>query len=226
MTIAVITPISEEFHIFTEAFDKLWHGHDVREDGRIQVYDYREGEFIVAQGGWGKVQFAVATQHLLDNLSDPSLVVCAGVAGSLTKTASVGDVVIATDTVEHDFNSSSPDAQLRLFNGSVRHVAVLRRRASSIQSSFRVHFARIASGDESIKHSSRANELHSRTGALAVAWEGAGGARAAAFSGVHYIEIRGITDMADHNAPSTWMDNLPDAVRNAAVIVAAVTEYP
>ena len=62
--------------------------------------------YLLAQGGLGKVQFAITTQHLLDNLADPSLVVCAGVAGSLTKSARVGDVVVGTATVEHDFNDS------------------------------------------------------------------------------------------------------------------------
>ena len=112
MPIAVITPIAKEFHVLTKAFDQRWQGHDLRQVGRIQAYEYRAGEVIVAQGGLGKVQFAVAAQHLLANLSDLSLVVCAGVAGSLTKTVAVGDVVIGTATVEHDFTSKSPDARL------------------------------------------------------------------------------------------------------------------
>ena len=72
--------------------------------------------------------------------------------------------------------------------------------------------------------SCRAGELHTRTGALAVAWEGAGGARAAAFSDVPYLEIRGITDMADHDAASTWKPNVPHAMGNVAVIVATIAE--
>ena len=70
----------------------------------------------------------------------------------------------------------------------------------------------------------RASELHSRSGALAVAWEGTGGARAAAFSRVPYLEIRGISDMADHEFSNTWMDTLPGAIRNVAVAIAALAE--
>ena len=176
------------------------------------------------RGGLGKVQFAVTTQHLLDNLDDLSLVVCAGVSGSLTRDASVGDVVIGTTTVEHDFNSKPPDARMPSFDGSARHLAALRKAYSTSQSAFQVHLGPIASGDEATLDASRASELHSRTGALAVAWEGAGGARAAAFSGVAYIEVRGISDMADHDASSTWKANLPDAMRNVAVVVAYLAE--
>ena len=226
LPIAVITPIAEEFHSLTKTFDQRWQGHEVRQVSRIQVCEYRTVGIIVAQGGLGKVQFAVITQHLLDNIPDLSLIVCAGVAGSLVKTVAVGDVVIGTATVEHDFNSKSPDARLPRFDGSPRHVAALQRKGSLGQSSFRVHLGPIASGDEAVLDSSRAGELHIRTGALAVAWEGAGGARAAAFSGVPYLEIRGISDMADHDASVTWITNLPDAMRNVAVTVAAVAEYP
>ena len=57
------------------------------------------------------------------------------------------------------------------------------------------------------------------TGALAMAWEGAGGARACQFSGVPFIEIRGITDQADHRAASHFRENLNTAMRNAAAMI-------
>ena len=226
MPIAMITPIVEEFVALTEALDRRWHRHDLRHVGRVKVHVYRSGDVILAQGGLGKVQFAVTTQHLLDNLDDLSLVVCAGVSGSLTKDSSVGDVVIGTTTVEHDFNSKPPDSRMPRFDGSARHLAALRKANSTSQSTFQVHLGPIASGDEAILDASRASELHSRTRALAVAWEGAGGARAAAFSGVPYVEVRGISDMADHDASSTWKANLPDAMRNVAVVVASLAERP
>ena len=224
MPIAVITPIPEEFQGVIRAFDQRWDSHATREVGKIQVCEYRGGEVIVAQGGLGKVQYAVTTQHLLDNYADLSLVVCAGVSGSLTRATSVGDVVKGTATVEHDFNSKSPDARLPRFDGSARHIAALRQQANSGNTSFCVHFGPIASGDEGVTDPLRASELCSRTDALAVAWEGAGGARAAAFSGVPFLEIRGISDMADQDATSTWMANLPGAIQNVALVVAALVE--
>jgi adenosylhomocysteine nucleosidase len=54
-----------------------------------------------------------------------------------------------------------------------------------------------------------------------VAWEGAGGARAAAFSGVPFIEVRGITDTADHAASRDFAMNLPLAMANVARLLAA-----
>ena len=65
----------------------------------------------------------------------------------------------------------------------------------------------------------RKRALYESTGALAVAWEGAGGARACAFSGIPFIEIRGVTDTADHNAASDFEENLEVAMNNLATLI-------
>lgn len=198
----------------------------MREAGRLRAPEYRAEGVILCQGGLGKAQFAVTAQHLLDNLASPSLVVCAGIAGSLTASARVGDVIVGTATVEHDFNASALDRQLPEFDGSARHLAALREACVAEREEFRVQLGRIASGDEAIVDPGRARELRARTGALAVAWEGAGGARAAAFSKVPYVEVRGISDMADHEAADMWEANRPRVMRNVASIVAWLAEYP
>ena len=224
MTIAVITPIPEEFHGILKVFDQGWQSHTRRRAGRIEVCEYRNGEVIVAQGGIGKVQFGITALHLLDNLSDLCLVICAGVAGSLARTINVGDVVIGTASVEHDFRPSAPDPPLPRFDGSAQHIFAIRQMSTLGKTSFGVHFGPIASGDEAIVDPLRASELGRKTGALAVAWEGAGGARAAAFSEVPYLEIRGISDMSDYGASNTWMANLPTAIRNVALMIFGLAE--
>jgi len=54
---------------------------------------------------------------------------------------------------------------------------------------------------------------------LAVAWEGVGGARASAFSDVPYLEIRGATDTADHEAPIVFYINLKVVMKNIAYLL-------
>jgi adenosylhomocysteine nucleosidase len=54
----------------------------------------------------------------------------------------------------------------------------------------------------------RARELQAETGAVCVAWEGAGAARAARFSGLRFLELRAITDGADHAAAAEFQANL------------------
>jgi adenosylhomocysteine nucleosidase len=67
----------------------------------------------------------------------------------------------------------------------------------------------------------RRREIRHLTGALAVAWEGGGGARACHFSGVPFIEIRGISDQADSQAASHFRMNLHTAMRNVATLITA-----
>ena len=59
----------------------------------------------IACGGTGKAQFALQTQHLLDTDAGWGLVICAGAAGALADEVIVGDVVVATATVEHDYQN-------------------------------------------------------------------------------------------------------------------------
>lgn len=86
----------------------------------------------------------------------------------------------------------------------------------------RVHFGAIASGDEDIVGEARRTELRASTGAIAVAWEGAGGARACQFSGVAFLEVRGITDFADVNGPRDFARHLAVTMQNVALVVGRV----
>ena len=56
--------------------------------------------------GVGKVNAAVGTQIMID-LFKPEVVINSGIAGSLTKHLTVGDIVISSDCVEHDINCTA-----------------------------------------------------------------------------------------------------------------------
>jgi adenosylhomocysteine nucleosidase len=83
------------------------------------------------------------------------------------------------------------------------------------------HTGTIASGDEDVIELERGVELAVLTGAIAVAWEGAGAARACVLTEVPWLEVRGITDTADHTASSDFHINLELAMCNIAMLVAA-----
>ena len=57
------------------------------------------------------------------------------------------------------------------------------------------------------------------TDCLAVAWEGAGGARACQFNQKYYLELRGITDTANHQAAIDFEANLMRAMDSLAEVV-------
>ena len=224
MTILVVTPITQEYDAFTSALKKFGYSGAARAVGRLDAMEFDGGEIIVAQGGLGKAQFGVQTQHLLDNLGDIGAVVCAGTCGRLDKSLSVGDVVVGTHTVEHDFNRGETLIKMPLptFEGDAALVEALRGVADSANLPCNLRFGGIASGDEGIASEKRISEIVESTGAIVVAWEGAGGARAAQLSGVPFLEIRGISDGAGENALEEFWANIPIAVANVAAVVREV----
>jgi len=132
-----------------------------------------------------------------------------GAAGSLQEEVSVGDIVAATVTVEHDYTLRFVERPLPQFEGDPQVLDGLREAFDRAGHPFRLHFGPIASGDEDIVSSERAIDLAQATGALCVAWEGSGAARACRFSGVPCLELRGVTDFADKSAPQDFDANLP-----------------
>ena len=187
-------------------------------DLKIDAAYLRHWHALVAPGGHGKTQFAVQAQYLIGRFPSVELVVCAGAAGSLALDLEVGDVVVGTETVEHDYRLLFATRPLPRFAGHARSIAGLRRSAGGV-SDFRVVFDMIASGDEDVVTSARAQAVRDQTGAACVAWEGSGAARAAHFNGIGSLEIRAVTDAADKEAPQKFDQNLPIAMANLATLL-------
>ncbi len=215
-----VIPIQEEVDCFVQGCAELGFGTEASIIGRLSVTQVPDLNITVARGGLGKVQFAIQTQHLLDVRPDWDLVICAGAAGALVDELSPGDIVIATETVEHDIHNKFGKPLLPRYAGATAALAELRSGVMT-PATFNIYFGPIASGDEDVVDVERRKEIHLLTGALAVAWEGVGGARACHFSSVPFIEIRGITDRANGQASADFEVNLADAMRHIAELFSA-----
>lgn len=170
--------------------------------------------FHLAVGGHGKVQFALTAQHLIREMQ-PSLLVCAGACGALVSGVRLTEVVAAERTIEHDYNLKFIRRPLPSFEGHAESLAKLRGMPG-------VHFGTVASGDEDVIDAVRSQAIAQLTGAIAVAWEGAGGARAAAFCKVPFLELRTVTDSADQHAPSHFKENVAAGMKNIAKALLAL----
>jgi adenosylhomocysteine nucleosidase len=108
----------------------------------------------------------------------------------------------------------------RITNSTQRTISHTRQSlVSSHYGHYFIHVGIIASGDEDVIELERAAALRQATEACAVAWEGAGGARACRFNEMPFLELRAITDTADHNAPGDFATNLHIAMASAAALV-------
>jgi adenosylhomocysteine nucleosidase len=218
MPTLIVVPLQEEMVLFRQACTAYGLTTADVTLGQLVALRVPELGLTVVPGGLGKVQFAIQTQHVLDVSRTWDVVICAGAAGALADGLAVGDVVVATETVEHDIHNRFGPPRLPRFAGAATIIASIRG-VRLAQHAFTVHFGPIASGDEDIVTVERQEELRRRTGALAVAWEGAGGARACQFSAMPFVEMRGVTDGANSSAAADFRANLRTAMGNVTTLI-------
>jgi adenosylhomocysteine nucleosidase len=209
----VISPLEEEWSCLAETLQAQDFTERPLSVGRLPVRVFPALGVTLAVGGHGKAQSALQTQYLIDQSDRVDVVVCAGAAGALAPDIAVGDLIIAETTIEHDYTLRFVQRPLPRFPGSQSLLSHLRSKRFALQPA-QIHFGLIASGDEDIVEPERAINLRAQTGALAVAWEGAGVARACQFNNLPFLEIRGATDSADQHAPMDFETNLRVAMEN------------
>lgn len=215
--ILIVTPLQEEYNDLYDSLSALRLESRQDKIGKLDVHRFPELNVTLARGGHGKTQFGIQTQYLLDHAKF-DLVICAGAAGAISPEVKVGDLVVATATVEHDFNNNFSVKPKPRFAGDAKIIKQLQ--SLKIEAAdFKVHFGVMAGGDEDVVDVTRGAELYQTYNALAVAWEGIGGARACAFSDVPYLELRGATDTANHEAPVVFYVNLKIVMKNIAFLL-------
>jgi len=223
MKILTVIPTQREIKAFLAACQARGYEAKTVVVGKLEVTYLPMLDTVVAAGGLGKTQFAVQTQHLLDG-GQWDVAICAGAAGALVDDLAIGDVVIATETVEHDMRNRFGTPRQPRFSAAGHMLEHCRQTLQTVPA-FCVHYGPIASGDEDVVEGERRAAIHASTGALVVAWEGAGGARASQFSGVPFIEIRGVTDSADGTAARDFALHVSQAMQNVAHVVLCVAGW-
>ena len=148
MKILTVIPTQAERDLFMRACRDLGYQAEASAIGKLSTAYFSLLDITVACGGLGKAQFAVQTQHLIDT-ARWDLVVCAGAAGAVADGLAAGDVVIATETVEHDIRNLFGLPHLPRFTGPKRLLEQCRE-AFQTTPAGRVYFGPVASGDEDV----------------------------------------------------------------------------
>ncbi len=203
----LLCPLPLEVDAIIFRLKELKHICTIEQVGPLRVYHFSELNLILSLAGHGKTQFGIQTQFLLNHYPKVNAVFCAGSAGGIDPNVSIFDLVIAEKTIEHDFKIRFFKRPLPEFNGAPKFLLKIKELINN-DNSYKTHIGIIASGDEDIIDQERSIELLKQTGAMAVAWEGAGGARACKFNSIPFLEIRGITDIASNSIPINFNENL------------------
>ena len=73
------------------------------------------------------MDFAVRTLHLIERGPPLDGVLCIGTCGALSPALAIGDVVVATETVEHDFNRKLTEGPIPRFESDPKLLAAFQR---------------------------------------------------------------------------------------------------
>lgn len=174
-------------------------------------YEYVNFKVIAVVCGIGKVNAAVTTQILLSNFVLDA-VINVGVAGSLSPKLGFGDVVIATDLVEHDFDVTAFGMPLGQIARMDTFSFVADDRLNKLLLAIKLEHhqvvaGRIVSGDQFIDNKQKAEFLHDEFGALACEMEGAAIAHVCYLNKVPFAVVRSLSDMAGRQGDAIYSFN-------------------
>lgn len=157
--------------------------------------------------GVGKVNAAMCALMLIEKYK-PNLVLNSGVAGSLSPIVGIGDIVVATKSVEHDMNGTAlgdkqgeitfPDGNMMFFECDKQAYTLLAAICKKIPDT-KVAQGIIASGDIFVSDRKQRFKINDRFGALACEMEGAAIGHVCVRCEVPYGIIRAISDDLDEN---------------------------
>lgn len=161
-----------------------------------------EKDVVVVKCGIGKVNAGICAQVLADHFGCTHLV-NTGVAGSLdADRLDIGDLVVSTDCVEHDFTVATLGYAPGLIPGrehpefvadaALRDAAL--SAAAAVAPEVRALPGRVASGDQFISAEEDRRRIVDTFGALCCEMEGAAIAQAAEANGVPFVVVRAISD--------------------------------
>ena len=164
-------------------------------------------DVVIVRSGIGKVNAAACTQILVDKFN-VDVLVNTGVAGSLDATIDIGDVVISTDLVEHDMDTSvfgDPLGQvprMDTFSFPADPVLVEKAVAANQEANpdIRTFTGRSVSGDQFVSSKEVKEKLVNVFQGRCTEMEGAAIAHAAYLNKVSCVIIRAISDKADNSA--------------------------
>lgn len=181
---------------------------------------------VVVKCGVGKVNAGICTE-LLINVFDVDRIINTGVAGSLDAAIDIGDIVVSTDAVQHDFDltplgyapgeldgigSPSLPADEAMRESAVKAVA-------ECAPDVHVFEGRVCTGDQFISSDEQKDAIISQFGGLCCEMEGGAIAQVCCQNNIPFVIIRAISDKADGSATM----NYSEFVQEAAIRCAAIT---
>lgn len=168
----------------------------------------------------GKVNSARVTQMLIDNF-DMNLVINVGTAGSVDNTLEIGDVVVATELVQYDFDVTPFGRKL----GEIENIGESIKVDIELLKLFDnldVKKGIIATGDKFIVNNEEKDIIKNYFNAYCIEMESASIAQVCYLDKIPFLVIRSITDKQDGSSKVDFLEFLESSSKKAASILKEV----
>ena len=219
---AVLALLPDERKV-TVAGRAFWQGH------------LHGHEVVAVLARIGKVAAATTATVLAERFA-VGRVVFTGVAGGLGAGVNVGDVVVASEFLQHDMDAAPlfPRHEVPLYGRSrfpadAGLAAALHSAASEAMPQSRVRRGLLVSGDRFVSTTAEARALQAELpDALAVEMEGAAVAQVCHDFGIPFAAVRTISDRADDAAHGDFLQfvNTVASPASAAIVEALLRNLP
>jgi adenosylhomocysteine nucleosidase len=183
-------------------------------------------EVVLVEGGIGKVNASVCTTILLEKFNVDKLIFT-GVAGGTNPDINVGDIVISTDLMEHDFDCTAfglkpgeiPRMDTSIFKADDKLVSIAKEGALEIFDPKSIYVGRIVSGDQFIAEPAKISWLRETFNSECTEMEGAAVAHVCHMFRVPFVIIRSISDKANDNAKTDFQEFVKLAAKNSKDLI-------
>ena len=183
-------------------------------------------EVVLVRSGIGKVNMAVCTQILASHFNVEK-VLNTGIAGSLCNEINIGDIVVSTDAMQHDFDATVfgykkgeiPRMETSTFEADKEMTALAKCVCETVNPDIQVFTGRVVSGDQFISNDQVKEAIVKHFNGLCTEMEGAAMAQVAWLNKIPFVIIRAISDKADHSAEVDYDEFEAKAIEHTVKLV-------
>ena len=183
-------------------------------------------EAVIVKCGMGKVNAGICAHTLIQKYGCTKII-NTGVAGSLDNRIDIGDIVVSTEAVQHDFDVSIIGFQ----KGEIPYTGLVAfpsdpplhdeavKAVKTTAPEINVFEGRVCSGDQFIASSEQKNKILETFGGLCCEMEGGAIAQVCYLNHTPYVILRAISDKADHSEEMSFEQFAETAAKRCAAIV-------
>lgn len=192
--------------------------------GRINGKDV-----VISKCGMGKVYAAMCAQTMILKYH-PDNIINFGVAGGLSDGLKIGDIVVAAEVCQHDYDTSATGEPIGYIIGINRiymecNAEITEKFISSAKSlGYNVISGVIVTGDSFVADKKKKEWLKSEFNGVACEMEGAAIGQVCLHNGVEFNVVRSVSDGGDDNASVNYAEFFKQSAERGAAVLKKMFE--